>query len=403
MNRSDETLFDPRIADWLEDDPYAAPQQVLDVVLAAFPSIKQRRTWRAPWRFHDMSSPLKLAFAMTAVAVAVGGVLIFGSLLRERPNVAAPATASPSAGPSAVVATSSPPLPPVTGLPGTFAFRFDHGDGKDVFLMRPDRSGLVLLTTDSMLESGPILSPDGTKVVFERTDPVATNAEIWIVDADGANEKAITQTAEFEDWPSWSPDGKRIMFTRATISKGVIVRNEVVIRDASSDAYLQPPSADQVVIRRDVDPAAPVGTNAPGFTPTWSPDGSLVAFISDMGGSNQLYTIHVDGTALKKLTTAGATGRPAWSPDSQTIAYQENRVDGCVWRVDAAGTGSQAIAGDHCTNGPVAWSPDGTMVAWAGGGRGAPIWVVNSDGSNMRQLTTDSAYGDLSWGTVAAP
>ena len=59
MNRSDEPLFDTRIADWFEDDPHSAPDQALDIVLAAFPSIKQRRAQRAPWRYSDVTSPLK--------------------------------------------------------------------------------------------------------------------------------------------------------------------------------------------------------------------------------------------------------------------------------------------------------------------------------------------------------
>ncbi len=67
MTRSDEPLFEPRIADWLEDDPYTAPDQALDVVLAAFPSIKQRRAWRVPWRVPGMTTPLR--FGLTAAAV----------------------------------------------------------------------------------------------------------------------------------------------------------------------------------------------------------------------------------------------------------------------------------------------------------------------------------------------
>ena len=43
--------------------------------------------------------------------------------------------------------------------------------GSDVFLMQPDRSGLVQLTTDPKLDSAPVLSPDGARVAFERTDP----------------------------------------------------------------------------------------------------------------------------------------------------------------------------------------------------------------------------------------
>ena len=59
MNRSTESDFDQRIADWLENDPGRAPAQAAETVLAAFPSIPQRRAIRVPWRFpnDDARSP----------------------------------------------------------------------------------------------------------------------------------------------------------------------------------------------------------------------------------------------------------------------------------------------------------------------------------------------------------
>ena len=48
--------FEPRVADWLEADPDLAPAPVLSTVLAAFPSIPQRRASRVPWRFQSMST-----------------------------------------------------------------------------------------------------------------------------------------------------------------------------------------------------------------------------------------------------------------------------------------------------------------------------------------------------------
>ena len=105
MNRSDEPLFDTRIADWFEDDPHSAPDQALDIVLAAFPSIKQRRAQRAPWRYSDVTSPLKLAVAAAAIVVAVaGGAWLLGQQPgapgvggQPTPSVEPPVSPSPSA------------------------------------------------------------------------------------------------------------------------------------------------------------------------------------------------------------------------------------------------------------------------------------------------------------------
>jgi hypothetical protein len=101
MTRSDETLFDPRIADWLEDDPTAAPDQTLDVVLAAFPSIKQRRASRVPWRFPTVNGATRLALAAAAVvALTVGGLYVFNRGPSE-PGGATTPTPSPASSPSA--------------------------------------------------------------------------------------------------------------------------------------------------------------------------------------------------------------------------------------------------------------------------------------------------------------
>jgi len=106
MTRFDDPLFDPRLADWLEEDPTMAPDQALDVVLASLPSIKQRRAVRVPWRNRDMSSTLRLGLAAAVVVAATLGGLYFLSS-RTGPSVAAPETSPPaqSAPPSAAPST----------------------------------------------------------------------------------------------------------------------------------------------------------------------------------------------------------------------------------------------------------------------------------------------------------
>src|SRR5215212_1442204 len=95
MNRSDEQLFDTRIADWLEEDPTTAPDQALDVVLAALPSIRQRRSWRALRRFSEMTTPLRFALGGAAVLIlALGAFNLLGP--EKSPGAGSLPTPSPS-------------------------------------------------------------------------------------------------------------------------------------------------------------------------------------------------------------------------------------------------------------------------------------------------------------------
>ncbi len=109
MNRSDETLFDPRIASWLEADPNTAPEPVLEVVLAALPAIKQRRVWRVPLVPAIPRTLLAQAtlVGMVLLAVAVGFGIWSGGRNLVVPPGASP-TQSPSPSPSFEAPTRSP-------------------------------------------------------------------------------------------------------------------------------------------------------------------------------------------------------------------------------------------------------------------------------------------------------
>lgn len=113
MTRSDEPLFDPRIADWLEDDPYTAPDQALDVVLAAFPSIKQRRATRVPWRIPNVNGMTRIAIAgAAAVAVVAGGLFVLNRAPSGPGGPGGP-TPSATAAPSSAPPTASPTPDPL--------------------------------------------------------------------------------------------------------------------------------------------------------------------------------------------------------------------------------------------------------------------------------------------------
>lgn len=122
MTANANPSFDPRIADWLEEGPDDAPAAVLDTVLAATPSIPQRRGVPTPWRSSSMSIRSGQLVAATLVVAVVAVVAVF-ALLRA-PDVGGPGptrtngtqTFSPTGRP----ASSSPVAPsarPAAALP----------------------------------------------------------------------------------------------------------------------------------------------------------------------------------------------------------------------------------------------------------------------------------------------
>jgi polyisoprenoid-binding protein YceI len=106
--------------------------------------------------------------------------------------------------------------PGVAGRPAwspdgrTIAFTFlpKNGTSEDVYVIRPDGSGLRQLTSDATYEYEPAWSPDGTRIAFVR------DGDVWSMDADGRHQQRLT-TGLPADSPTWSPDGRHLAFVVA--------------------------------------------------------------------------------------------------------------------------------------------------------------------------------------------
>jgi tricorn protease len=136
-------------------------------------------------------------------------------------------------------------------------------------------------------------------------------------------------------------------------------------------------------------------SNAHDKWPRWSPDGSQIAFISDMSGEEQVYTIAQDGSsAAVQLTTEhkAMLYEPEWSADGKRIAYSDK--DGKIYVLTIADKKVTQIA--DSTRGQVrdySWSPRGNFLTFslpnANGFPSVYIWSAND---NQLRKITDSTF-----------
>jgi Tol biopolymer transport system component len=240
---------------------------------------------------------------------------------------------------------------------------------------------ITLVTFSSNLESSDMMAPTitpvhkgGNRIAFVRDF-----ADIYLVNIDSSNPIRIaTARPGPAGHPSWAPGGHKLVFDAVV----PISKNE-------STAYQQ------------IFTVADDGSNLAQLThgrfdnakPEWSPDGRLIAFLSDRDGHIEIYLMDTDGFKQRRLTNNGAGNNPlgddtfssvalTWSPDGEKIAFVSSveahlHRDGYIIRdqiyilnvtdsqsVKAAFNLTQDVGdcpGDYANP---AWSPDGRQIAF---------------------------------------
>lgn len=175
------------------------------------------------------------------------------------------------------------------------------------------------LIRSSRADHSPQFSPDGLQIVFvsERTG----NYEIWLADADGKNQRQLTDGNGSAGSPRFSPDGKFIVYDAQTAG--------------NSDIFII--SVNGGTPRRLTENAK---NNA---LPAWSVDGKLIFFQSNRAGDEQIWKISADGGETSQITKQGAFEMTA-APDGKRIIYSKTAGKAGLWSVGTDGAGEKPIS-----------------------------------------------------------
>ena len=160
---------------------------------------------------------------------------------------------------------------------------------------------LVRLTEDGLFKQRPIWSPDGQWLVFARHR--GATIFLFLRSADGREERRLTTTKDPEYDAVFSPDGKRLLFAydKSSPNQGDI------------EIYS---------IERETNAITPVVTTQRQLSheewPSWSPDGTMLAFTSNRDGNFNIYLMDSSGGRPRRATlNAGIDNFPSFSPQGE--------------------------------------------------------------------------------------
>jgi tol-pal system beta propeller repeat protein TolB len=276
----------------------------------------------------------------------------------------------------------------------------------------------------------------GTRGIAATRIAFVDGTKLKIVDSDGANERTIPTVGAALS-PAWHPSGRYLVYVDAddrgtriaqvdlrtmkprllSASNRALNITPVYTKDGKNIVWANGgDSPAELVLASaagdDSVPKAFVGrTGFETTSPSFSPDGKQVVFMSPRPLTPQLYTMNVNGTGLRLLTPVVAGKRSYrtgadWSPAGDEIAFEQQNGDFQVWTIRVKDRVMTQLTNEGENEDP-AWAPDGRHLSITRrlGALGDPtaIWILDERTGRLRQLTVTGNARLSDWSPPLRP
>lgn len=260
----------------------------------------------------------------------------------------------------------------------TIYFNSDRDGHFNLYSVSPAGGKATQLTTSKLWDVRWPSSDNEGRIVYEM------NGELQIFDTRGRKSTPISINVPDE---GLARRPSRVSAASNISSWGLSPKGERALFASRGDIFTAP-------IEKGPTRNLTHSSNAHDKWPSWSPDGSQIAFISDLSGEEEVYVIAQDGLKpAEQITRGGAAMRyqPEWSADGKRIAFSDK--DGKLFVVTLADKRQVEVA--DTPRGQIrdyAWSPRGNYLAFsmATNGNGfSSIYIWNAADGKVQRVTND--------------
>jgi TolB protein len=283
-------------------------------------------------------------------------------------------------------------LPQLTTGPSSLAWSPDSKEvvysmAGSLWRQRLDSGTAVQLTAGPGYDYQPDWSRDGRWIVYAAYYKDAI--ELRALDVRSGHSQQLTSGGNVNVEPRFSPDGKRIVFV-STAFNGPFHIFAADFSDGSL-SNLQRLTGET----RSSLPRYYYSQFDTEISPTWSPDGSELGFISNRGhiyGSGGFWRMKAQpGAEAREIYYEETTwkARPDWSPDGTRLVYSSylGRQWNQLWVIPANGGDAFPLTYGEYDNTAPRWSPDGRHIAFVSNrGGNTSLWIQDAFGGAQRQL-----------------